>query len=264
MACIAVFNHKGGVGKTTTALNLLGAMARAGQAPLAIDLDPQAHLSAITGVPATAETSIYGFYLDGRPLAGLVVRSTPGWDAIGAHLELAKVDTQFGKGPNVLNRLRYGLARDSLAGRRPVVIDCCPMLGVLSLSAIFAADRVVIPVSADYLAVKGALQVEKTLDALQRVLGRRVERRYVITRFDGRRKMSWEILETLKARFGSELCESRISENVGIAESPYAGTHVFNHAPGGRGAADYGALFEELTQGGFLEPCAEAREPAAA
>ena len=264
MGCIAVFNHKGGVGKTTSALNLLGAMVQAGHAPLAIDLDPQAHLSSITGAMATAETSIYGFYRDNCGLASLVRRCGSGWDAIGAHLELAKVDTQFGKGPNVLNRLRLGLARDSLAGRRQVVIDCSPMLGVLSLSAIFAADRVLIPVSADYLAVKGALQVERTLEALQRVLGRRVERRYLITRFDARRRMSWEILETLKERFGADLCEARISENVGIAESPYAGKDVFAHAPRSRGASDYGTLFEELAHCGFLEAATPMLEPAAA
>jgi chromosome partitioning protein len=265
VACIAVFNHKGGVGKTTSALNLLGAMAAAGHSPLAIDLDPQAHLSSITGVASSAATSIYGFYRDGRPLSALIGRSPVlGWDAIGAHLELAKVDTQFGKGPNILNRLRHGLARESLDGRRPIVIDCSPILGVLSLSAIFAADRVLIPVSADYLAVKGALQVERTLDALQRVLGHRVERRYVITRFDARRKMSWEILETLKTRFAGDLCESRISENVGIAESPYAGKDVFSHAPGSRGAAEYKALFEELAHCGFLDASVQLREPAAA
>jgi chromosome partitioning protein len=260
VACIAVFNHKGGVGKTTSALNLLGAMTLAGHRPLAIDLDPQGHLSSITGVSATVETSVYGYYRDGVSLSGLVTRCAAGWDAIGAHLELAKVDTQFGKGPNVLNRLRHGLARET----RPVVIDCSPILGVLSLSAIFAADRVMVPVSADYLAVKGAVQVERTLDALQRVLGRRVERRYVITRFDGRRRMSWDILESLKARFGADLCESRISENVGIAESPYAGKDVFAHAPGSRGAADYAALFDELAQSGFLDVSLRAPQPVAA
>jgi chromosome partitioning protein len=261
VARIAVFNQKGGVGKTTTTLNLAAAIAARGGLPLAIDLDPQAHLSAVTRtVPPAAEASIYGFYRDSRPLSGLVVESPLGWPVIPAHLELAKVDTQFGKGPNVLNRLRLGLARDGLGEAGCVLIDCCPMLGVLSLSAIFAAERVLVPVSADYLAVKGALQVERTLNALSRVVGRRIDRRYVITRFDGRRKMSWDILATFKARFGEELAESRISENVSIAESPFSERDVFAHAPASRGAADYAALFEELESTGFLGSAPALRE----
>jgi chromosome partitioning protein len=253
VARIAVFNHKGGVGKTTTTLNLVAAAARAGYDPLGIDLDPQAHLTTIACPgPVGAEDSVYGYYRDSRPLADLLRNSRAGWEIIPAHLELSKVDTQFGKGPNILNKLRLGLERESLNGVRPVMIDCCPLLGVLSLSAIFAADKVLVPVSADYLAVKGALQVDRTLNALQRVLGRHVDRRYVITRFDGRRKMSWDILETFKARLGAELCESRISETVSIAESPYNEQDVFMHAPASRGAADYRALFEELEAAGFF------------
>jgi chromosome partitioning protein len=266
VARIAVFNQKGGVGKTTTTLNLLAAAAASGGSPLAIDLDPQAHLSAIAGAaPQSSDGSVYAFYRDARPLSSLATASALGWPIVPAHIELAKVDTQFGKGPNVLNRLKTGLARDGMGEAGTVLIDCSPMLGVLSLSAIFAADRVLVPVSADYLAVKGAVQVDRTLNALQRVVGRRIERRYVVTRFDARRRMSWDILETFRTRFGPDLAESRISENVAIAESPFTDRDVFAHAPASRGAADYAALHEELTAGGFFGPRLDnAREPLAA
>jgi chromosome partitioning protein len=241
------------VGKTTTALNLAAALARAGEAPLAIDLDPQAHLTSLSGIGAVgSDSSVYAFFRDSKSLTQLVRQTERNWSLIPAHLELAKVDTQFGKGPNILNRLKLGLSRENLNGVRPVIIDCCPLLGVLSLSAIFAADKVLVPVSADYLAVKGAIQVEKTLNALGPVLKKRIERRYVITRFDARRNMSWEIYESFRERFGNELCETRIAESVSLAESPFAEKDVFEHAPGSRGAQDYQALYDELKSNDFL------------
>jgi len=251
---LAIFNQKGGVGKTTTALNLAAALALDSAPCMLIDLDPQAHLTAIHGMaPGDAHQSVFALYQDNRPLVELAVD----WAGVGrlipAHAELIKVDSIFGKGPAVLNRLNQGLqALEAAGGEDVAVIDCCPFLGVLSLNAIFAADRILVPVSSDYLSLRGALQIEHTLKALEPVIKRRIERRYLLTRFDRRRKMSFDVQDRLRLQFGAELCDTVISENVAIAEAPALSLDIFSHNASSRGALDYMALLDELRTARFL------------
>jgi chromosome partitioning protein len=255
---VAIFNQKGGVGKTTTTLNLAAALSRHGYRNLLIDLDPQAHLTSILGITMPdARASSFAFYQNNRPMAELAIEwPTLGW-LIPAHAELIKVDSLFGKGPNTLNRLNQGLhdlSTTNSAGidHQNTLIDCCPFLGVLSLNAIFAADRILVPVSSDHLSLRGAQQIDRTLRALEPVLKRRVERRYLLTRFDRRRRMSYEIAKKMKDLFGADACTTVISENVAVAESPGLNRDVFTHASNSRGAQDHLALLAELQASGFL------------
>lgn len=252
---IAIFNQKGGVGKTTTALNLGAAMGRAGTPPLLLDLDPQGHLSSIHGhAPMEANRSLFAFYQDTRNLHELEVH----WEGIGqlipAHQQLIKVDSIFGKGPAILNKLRLGLeATEDSHPNRPCIIDCCPYIGVLALNAIFACDRLIIPVSTDYLSLQAAEHITRTLQVLEPVIKRRVERRYLLTRFDRRRRMSDDVRRKLRERYGDDVLDTVISENVAVAESPSLNRDVFRHNASSPGAHDYQKLLTELIERGDLQ-----------
>ena len=254
MAVIAVFNQKGGVGKTTTCLNVAASLALLGRNPLAIDLDPQAHLTLASGlkVPSASE-SIVAFYRGEKPLHELVHHLPSGVRLIPSHPELSKIDALYGKNAAITTRLKQGLEEKLAWEEAPVLIDCCPMLGVLSLNAVFAADRVLVPVSADFLSLQGLYRLDAALRVLEGPLQRKIERKAVLTRFDARRKLSYEVFDRLKDLLGPDLCETRISENVSLAESPAHGKDVFAYAPHSPGARDYGNLTMELLSKGFFE-----------
>jgi len=253
MTVVAVFNQKGGVGKTTTCLNVTAALDILQQFPIAVDLDPQAHLTLSSGIKSVPpDTGIVAFFKYRTPLKDLLRETPRGWQIIPASLELAKIDALYGSDAKAATLLKHGLGEDLALAGSPILIDCCPMLGVLTLNAMLACNRVLIPVSADFLSLQGVHRLDSALNVLERKLQRTLERRIVITRFDSRRKLSFDIDDKLRERYGALVCNTRIGENVALAVSPMHSTDVFAFAPHSPGAADYMALTRELLDSGFF------------
>jgi chromosome partitioning protein len=253
VSVIAVFNQKGGVGKTTTALNLAAALARAGRRPVAIDLDPQSHLTLAAGLKSvTGDQSVFALFQHGTPL-GMLAREVPtGMHVVPAALDLSKIDALHGSDPGITRRLREAVEAAGWLEAPPVLIDCSPMLGVLTLNALMAADRVLIPLAADFLSLQGVYRINRSLDVLEQRTGKRFFRRIVVSRYDARRKLSFRIYRELQESFPGIVCETRVHESVSLAESPMHGKDIFGFAPSSQGAADFRLLVEELAAAGFL------------
>lgn len=254
MSKITVFNQKGGVGKTTTVLNLTAALYRHRLNPIAIDLDPQGHLTHIfSPKKIDALNTNFAFFQQKNTLDKLILPWRNIGQIIPAHKSLSKLDAMNAKESGILSRLKTGLnALDQVTKPRNVLIDCCPYVGVLSLNAIFAADLVIIPISSDYLSFQAALNAENTLLALEQVLKRRVERRYLLTSFNTHHRMSYEIQRDCRKCFGDDLLNTVISSNVSIAESPQLHQDIFSYKPNSKGARDYLALCLELQSCGLI------------
>lgn len=236
------------MGATTTALNLAAASQRRKRAVALIDMDPQARLSEIyKHMGLDVQQNLFRFYQQHIPLDDLCQSLRNGLPLIAAGPELIKVDSQFGRGPETLRRLAQGL--DAWAQVQPglqVLMDCCPYVGVISLSAVFASQLVLIPVSTDYLSIHSAVKMDKALNALQPVLKRAIPRRYVLTRADKRKAMTTEVEQEMRRLFGHEVLLSKIHEHAALAESARMGQHVFEYDAESEAAQDYMALYFEL------------------
>lgn len=254
MAVIAVFNQKGGVGKTTTTLNVAASLALLERKPIVLDLDPQAHVSLALGVrhpPGNA--TLAAFFKDNIPLDRLTRRLTNGIRLLPGHADLAKIDALLGSAAGVAATLKRGLDASLAWDDSPILVDCAPALGVLSLNALFAADRVLIPVTADFLSIQGLNRLDMALNVLEGPLKRRIERKVVMTRFDESKSLCREAHASLKSRYGDNLCETRIQDDPALSESPAHGMDIFAYSADSPGAHDYRLLTMELLSKGFFQ-----------
>lgn len=248
MLKIAIFNAKADVGATATALNLGAAWQRQHKPVLLIDMDPQARLTeTYKHIGLDVQKHLFRFYQSDTPLLELIQPLRNGLPLITANKELMNLDSQFGRGPATLKRLAEGLAKlQPTHAEYAVLMDCFSGIGVISLSAVFASDLVLVPVSADYLSIHSAVKVDKALNALQPVLKRRIQRRFLLTRADKRKEMTAEVAQEMRRLFGNEVLITQISEHAALAECARMGQHVFEYDAASAGARDYMTLYFEL------------------
>jgi chromosome partitioning protein len=233
---IAISNFKGGVGKTTSSVNIGAALAKSGKKTLLIDLDPQFNLTRCLGIQATY--SIYGA-LRGDITPPIVERSL-NLHVLPSALELIKAETEFVseyKREEKLNHLLKPIAMHY----DYIVIDCPPSLGVLSQMAYTSADLIFVPVQSEYLALTGYGVLSEALDRI----GLEIDAAFV-TQYDQRQILDRSILEKLKSTLDGKLLNTIIRQNVAVAEATTRGESIFEYAPTSNGAQDYQALCQEI------------------
>jgi len=245
---ISIVNQKGGVGKTTTAVNLAAALSEAGKFVLLIDLDPQGNATSGLGIkPDELQHGLYNVLMGqarGHDVvlntahAGLRVMPATA-DLAGANVELVSMEGRESKLSDIVSELRH--AYDY------IVIDCPPSLGILTLNGLVAAEHILIPVQAEYYALEGLGQLLKTIELVKGQIKPNLEiLGAVITMFDGRNRLSGEILQELYKFFPDKIFRSVIPRTVRLAEAPSFGKSVIHYEPNGKAAKAYGRLAKEL------------------
>ena len=246
---IALANQKGGVGKTTTAVNLSASLARDGARVLLVDIDPQGNASSGLGVVARdGIPTVYDVLIRGLPAFRAIHRSEDqrGLDLLPANRDLVGAEVEL-----VGVRDRETILRDTLvpiAGNYDFVfIDCPPSLGLLTLNTLAAADSVLIPIQCEYYALEGLSQLLNTIQLVQRGLNPDLEIEGVLlTMYDQRLSLSRQVATEAKKYFGRQVFDTVIPRNVSIAEAPGFGKPVADYQPSSPGARRYAALAREL------------------
>jgi len=248
----ACTNQKGGVGKTTTVVNLAAYLALSGTPTLVIDLDPQGNATSGLGVDRRALTlSVYDALIDRAPLSELIVgTSVPGLDLLpsapalsGAEVELVGISAREHRLAASLGELKGEYER--------VLIDCPPSLGLLTVNALTAADGVLIPIQTEYYALEGLSQLVNTIRLVRESLNPRLEvEGVVLTMYDGRTRLSVQVAAEVRRHMNGMVYDSVVPRTVRLSEAPSHGLPIALYDPTSRGALAYGSLALEVAARG--------------
>ena len=245
---IAMANQKGGVGKTTTAINLGADLAKQGVATLLVDLDPQANATAGLGLSSRDGATVYDVLIDEVPLSEVVVQTTQeGLDFAPAGPDLAGAEVELV--PAMAREQRLRRALDAVLDRYEVVIiDCPPSLGLLTLNALNAADEVLVPVQCEYLALEGLGQLTGTLEAVRRNLNPRLHLGgLLLTMYDSRTKLCQQVAEEVQGHFSATF-KTIIPRSVRLSEAPSHGLPINQYAGSSPAAKAYAAFAAEVIE----------------
>jgi len=245
MKIIALLNQKGGVGKTTSCINIGAGLAKLGQKVLLVDLDPQAHLTCSLGIQADdSDKTIYEI-LKGEKTASEVLVDRGGIHVIPSSLNLsgAEIELSGVAGREFLLREAF----TPLSGYDYVLLDCPPSLGLLTLNALTTAQEVYIPLQTEFLALQGMSKLLQTIEVVKKRLNPPLEITGIIgTRFDSRKNLNQEVVSKIKGHFGNKLFPTLIRDNVALAEAPSFGKTIFEYKPDSYGADDYNHLCQDI------------------
>lgn len=252
MRIISVINQKGGVGKTTTTVNLAHALALAGKKVTLLDLDPQGHLCSSFGINNREYAGMDEVLIQQAPIEEYVIDVRKNCRLVPAGADLLQIEQLAETGAKKGTRLREAL-HGQFQDQDFILIDCPPASGLITVNALLASQEVIIPVTGDYLALEGLSFLMSTIRNFEKKLGHNLKEWIVMTRFHRRRRLPKEVLEKILAYFPDQVFATHVRETAALAECPGRGKTIFEYRSSDNGAVDYQGLAEDVITGRTLQ-----------